>query len=300
MTTTSSTTTSSTTTTESQSDCPTRKRMTSLRKMVKGARKAMEQRPDKKPVKDKPSSEAVSLAKTCNELSSLKEPGFIRLAPQRTKSGDGNRKSLTQLGGNLPYNMGRDFPHYTAGRNQDDDDEVSLGSVETAIDPVPESRANPGTQSSWGTLGTSAGSGSFSAVPSALQNSENLKNCGTLHNSGNLNSSIAGSSWGTLGASGGSGTFPNFFPTLALGSSVNFHNSVGSFGALDASSAQKSTSQNPVQLNLPAGSWGTLDTSGGALNLKSSVSSGGKYDSSRQASTRSLVSWGNLSIGTPS
>eukprot|EP00977_Amphora_coffeiformis_P029211 scaffold39430_cov183-Amphora_coffeaeformis.AAC.1 len=181
---------------------PRKKRVTSLRKMVKGARKAMEQRPDKKTSKSTGkntiSLETGSIAKTPTASSVLKDPSVNKLAQRRSKASDADfhyvyeanghrhrrlqdttlpqrQNSLKKLRGSHPYKIGRDFPHYVAGCDDDEeDDEVSLGSVETAIHPVLETRTNPGARSSWGTLGNSAGSATFTVTSNRQKAHDNF------------------------------------------------------------------------------------------------------------------------------
>lgn len=285
---------------------PHKKTVTSLRKMVKGARKAMEQRPDKKTCKSTGSDDnsPETFAKKPAPSSIRKDACANQPVQQRSKSSDADfhnvyevgqhrhrrlqdtalsqrKNSLEKLRGSHTYKLGRDFTHYAAGRDDgQEDDEVSLGSVETAIPPVHVTWTNPGTQSSWGTFGNSAGSTTFSfnlqkpsnpgdkqsswgtlgnSAGSVTLNSNPhhyghkqspwrilgntcdlgtspkcvsvLQNPESFNNSGNLNSSMAGSSWGTLEASGGSATFFNFLPSLTLGTRGNFNASESSFSA---------------------------------------------------------------------
>ena len=197
--------------------------------------------------------------------------------------------------------------------NRDNDDEVSLGSVESAIIDSP-SRASVERQSSWGTLCTSGGSGHFASLgpPSSLalngsfnSSASSLATLGTsggpnntfaanvvssslaMHNSGTFNNSA--SSWGTLGASGGpnSAAFSNVASIVKLHHSGNLHNSGGSWGTLGASGEPNTFANVPSTLGMDNSgeSWGTLGPSGGPTSFANVSSSLGLHNAGHPSSS---------------
>ena len=164
---------------------------TSLRKLVRSARKSMERKGTDNNLQNKP-SESSAHDSTLGE--GIHEVGAGSLRRLNCHPSIGTRKNLTKLK-SLPF-LPREVTtsyHFGNNENQDDDqddhdhddDEVSLGSVGAAI---PLGKHLAAMDSSWGTLQTSGDSATF----------PNLSN--------SANSSPAGSSFPQVSVSGNLGT----------------------------------------------------------------------------------------------
>ena len=202
-----------------------KKRATSLRKMVKSARKVMEQKSPKKGERSNVRGLGESSPCVNKETAEPKEPTRERKTKRQLNSlSRKSQCSQNHLRESLPYSI-KGIPQFS-GRCEDDDDEVSLGGVEQAL-PAKMQLGSAMDDSSWGTLCTSVGSGSFhnlsiSSLALAGGNHsmaalEQQSSWGTLCTSCESDTFLpVNSSWGTLGGSVGSGSFRVLPPTLSL------------------------------------------------------------------------------------